>query len=363
MAEQKTHFSKSRLECLVIKILLIRKNKKDMMNDIYFFSMREVLKDCICEVQASASKFSLPGISSGFKPLDDLTGGFENGKVYVIGGRPCMGKEEFMLSMIKDIILESKLPVLLFSTNHMKSDYVERILTIHCDIPTKLLHQGFLKTDEWERLDKGVSTLADAPLYIHDSLDLPLNELAETARYCIRGTGAGIIFIDCLQMIDFTAKDDNNSSEKIAKVMYSLKQLASITNLPIVVGSMLSRGVEYREGFEGRQPQLGDLANSSYIEGLADVIMLVHRPEYYHIYKDIHGQDLNGLMEIFVEKNNLKPLGNILLDYHQDTGVVSVRKNTIKSSSKLVSMKELGTDNKAVKSLIDSFGLEEELPF
>ena len=92
---------------------------KEMMNDICFFSLREVLKDCLCEVQASALKSSLQGISSGFKPLDDLTGGFENGKVYVIGGRPCMGKEEFMLSMIKDIILESKLPVLLFSTNHI----------------------------------------------------------------------------------------------------------------------------------------------------------------------------------------------------------------------------------------------------
>ena len=67
---------------------------------------------------------------------------------------------------------------------------------------------------------------------------------------------------------------------------------------------MLSRGVEYREGFEGKRPQLMDLANSSYIEGLADVIMLVHRPEYYHIYKDELGLDLYGLMEIIVKKNN-----------------------------------------------------------
>lgn len=342
---------------------ILRRDMREMMNDIYFFSLREMLKDCLCEVQASASKSSLPGISSGFKLLDDLTGGFENGKVYVIGGRPCMGKEEFMLSMIKDIILESKLPVLLFSTNHMKSDYVERILTIHCNIPTMLLHQGLLKKDDWEKVDKDVKTLADAPLFIHDSLDLPLNELAETARYCIRGTGARVIFIDCLQMIDFTAKEDNNSSEKIAKVMYSLKLLASITNIPIVVGSMLSRGVEYREGFEGRQPQLGDLANSSYIEGLADVIMMVHRPEYYRIYEDVHGQDLHGLMEIFVKKNNLKPSGSFLLEYHQDTGVVCLRKSAVKSESRPVSLKDLNTDNKAVQWLIRDFDLDEELPF
>ena len=253
--------------------------------------------------------------------------------------------------------------MLLFSTNHMKSDYVERILTIHCDIPTMLLHQGLLKKEEWEKVDKDVKTLADAPLYIHDCLDLPLNELAETARYCIRGTGARVIFIDCLQMIDFTAKEDNNSSEKIAKVMYSLKQLASITNIPIVVGSMLSRGVEYREGFEGKRPQLMDLANSSYIEGLADVIMMVHRPEYYRIYEDVHGQDLHGLMEIFVKKNNLKPSGSFLLEYHQDTGVVCLRKSAVKSESRPVSLKDLNTDNKAVQWLIRDFDLDEELPF
>ena len=80
-------------------------------------------------------------------------------------------------------------------------------------------------------------------------------------------------------------------------------------------------------------------ANSSYIEGLADVIMMVHRPEYYHIYQDEHGRDLHGKMEIIVKKNNLKPLGDIILDYHQNTGFICLRKNTIKSASKPISLK------------------------
>ena len=332
------------------------------MCDTDYSNMREMLKGCLCEVQAEDAKSCLPGISSGFEPLDYLTGGFENGKVYVIGGRPCMGKEEFMLSMIIDIILESKLSVLMFSTNYMKPDYIQRLLAIHCDIPTLHLHHGLLEPHEWERLDKGVDIWVDAPLFIHDSLDLPLNELTETARNCIRENGTRIVFIDCLQMIDF-AKEGENSSERIAKVMCSLKQLASLFDIPIVVGSMLSRGVEYREGIEGKQPQLMDLANSSYIEGLADVVMMVHRPEYYHIFQDEQGRDLHGLMEIFVKKNSLKPLGNILLDYHQETGFVSLRKNANESASKPISLKELSTGNKAIESLIETFGLEEEMPF
>ena len=329
-----------------------------MMRDINYFGMREMLKDCICEVQEKAVNSSLPGISTGFKPIDDLTGGLENGKVYVIGGRPCMGKEEFMLSMIIDIVLESRLPVLMFSTNHLKTDYVQRLLAILCDIPITHLSQRFLEIHEWERLDKNVGALLDAPLFIHDSLDLPSNELTETARNCIREKGTKIIFIDCLQMIDF-ANEDENASDRLAKVMCSLKQLACFLDMPIVVGSMLDRSVEHRKGLEGKQPQLMDLEGSGYIEEFADVVMMVHRPEVYHIFQDERGRDFHGKMEILVKKNNLKPLGSILLDYHQDTGVVSFGK----SDSKAVSQKALKIDNKAIKKLKKDFDLKEELPF
>ena len=332
------------------------------MGDISYSNMRALLKDCLCEVQERAANSSLPGVSTGFKSIDDLTGGLENGKVYVIGGRPCMGKEEFILSMIIDIVLESRLPVLMFSTNHLKTDYIQRLLTIHCDIPTTHLHQGFLECHEWERLDKGVETLIDVPFFIHDSLDLPLNVLIETARDCIREREIKVIFIDCLQMIEF-AKEDNNLSEKIAQVLFSLKQLACLADVPIVVGSMLGRGVEYREGIDGKKPQLMDLANSSYIEGLADVVMMVHRPEYYHIYTDDNGRDLHGKMEIIINKNALRPLGSTCLEYHHKTGIVNMITNTRESYSKPVRLKDFESDNKAVKNLIKTFSLEEELPF
>ena len=334
----------------------------EIMNDISYTNMREMLKDCFCEVQTKAANNGTSGIPSGFQPLDDLIGGFEKGKLYVIGGRPCMGKEELMLSMIIDIVLESKLPVLLFSTNYMKSDYVQRLLAIHCDIPILHLHHGLLELYEWERLDKGVETLADVPFFIHDSLDLPLNVLIETARNCIREKEIKVIFIDCLQMVEF-AKEDKNLSEKIAQIMFSLKQLACLADVPIVVGSMLGRGVEYREGIDGKKPQLMDLANSSYIEGLADVVMMVHRPEYYHIYTDDNGRDLHGKIEIIINKNALRPLGSTFLEYHQKTGIVNMITNRRESFSKPVRLKDFESDNKAVKNLIKTFSLEEELPF
>lgn len=329
-----------------------------ILNNKSYVSMREMLMDYLPGFHERAGRMGVPGIPMGHRGLDDLTGGFENGKVYVVGSRPCMGKEEFMLSMLLGIVLKSKLPALLFSTNHLKSDYIQQLLAMHCDIPTLHLHKGYLEECEWERLDKRLGTLLDAPLFVHDSLDLPLDTLLETAQNCIRENGIRIIFVDCLQMIDF-AKEGGSPSERIAKVMYSLKQLATLNDVPVVVGSMLGREIEYREGFEGRRPQLTDLADSSYIEELADVVMMVYRPEYYHIYQTETGRDLHGLIEIIVRKNALKPLGSFFLDYHQETGIIESKS---RFGSKPVRLKDLGEDNKAVKFLVDSFGLEEESP-
>ena len=334
----------------------------EIMNDVSYSNVREMVKHCLCEVQSKTANIGVSGIPSGFESLDELTDGFKKGKVYIVGGRPCMGKEEFVLSMIRNIVVESKVPALLFSTNNMGQDYMQRLLSIHCDISTSLLQQGTLKYNEWEIIDKGIGTLVDAPLFIHNCLDLPLNELIETVRNCIKEKATKIIFIDCLQMIDF-AKGENSISERIAVVIHSLKKLACLFEIPIVVGSMLSRGVEYRDGIEGKLPQFMDLANSSYIEELADVVMMVHRPEYYRMYEDERGRNLHGVMEIYVKKNNLNPLGSILLDYHEDTGIVTSRKSANASASKPVRLKDFNTDNNAVKNLIQTFELEEELPF
>lgn len=332
----------------------------EMKSDNGYTDLSVMAKDCILKIHDRVVKDKMSGVPSGFQQLDNITDGFEKGKVYIIGGRPNIGKEDLILSMIRNIITED-VPVLLFSTNHNMPDYVQRLLSIHCDIRTLRMHNGQMDAYEWERLDKNIDSIMYAPLFIRDSLDLPLNELIDTARNCIKEKATKIIFIDCLQMVDFD-KDGGSVSEKIAKVMYSLKQLACQADIPIVIGSMLGRGIEIREGLEGRQPYLSDLANSSYIEEIADVILMVHRPEYYCIYQDDNGRDLHGVMMILVKKNSLKPFEYIYLKYQQDTGIIFQDDNANIDVSNLVSLKELGADNKTVNNLMDALDLE-ELPF
>ena len=333
---------------------------EEVISDNGYSSMREMLKDCLYELQEKAAMDSVAGISSGFRPLDDLTDGFENGKVYVIGGRACIGKEEFMLSMIDNIVQKSEHPVLLFSTKKLKSEYFSRFLSIHCDIPTHDLHTGRLEPHQWKELDKGIHTLDDDSLLIHDSLGLPLDELIETTRKCIKEKDISIIFIDCLQMIDL-GNENGSPSERTANVMRSLKQLAIQENLPIIVGTMLNKFTDYDEDYDLRRPELTNLPDSCYIEELADVVMFVHRPEYYHIYMDEHGEDLHGIMQIIVRKNSFKPLGELILNYKQETGAVTMRKETSKSTYSPTKMEDL-MENKTVRNLIKKFDLEEFFP-
>lgn len=273
-----------------------------------------------------------------------------------------MGKEELMLSMIIEIAMRNNLPVLMFSTNHRKQDYVHRLLSIRYDIPTSQLNRGLLEVEEWKRLDKEVGLLINRPFFIYDSLDLPLNELTETIRKGVSETGARIVFVDCLQMIDF-GKEAENPSERIAKVMYSLKQLACLYNIPIVVGSMLNREIEHREGIEGKLPQFMDFANSSYIEELADVVMMVLRPELYQIFQDEKGRDFHGVMNVVVMKNGLKQLGSCYLEYNEETGAISRGGQDDKSASNGVGLNETGQNNEVAKKIIRLFDCERDMPF
>ena len=184
---------------------------KDVMTDMANTNIRKMLHECVRKIRNTTSGRVPIGISSGIPPLDDFIGGLERDKLYVIGGRPCMGKEELMLSMIRNISLKSNVPVLMFSTQHKKLAYTYRLLSIHCGISTSDLHQAHLGKDEWWEIEKGVTSLEKSPLYIHDSLYLPLDELGETIKDCIKEGNISIIFIDCLQMIEFARGSETPS--------------------------------------------------------------------------------------------------------------------------------------------------------
>ena len=120
--------------------------------------------------------------------------------------------------------------------------------------------------------------------------------------------------IDYLQLMNASGMSFGSRQEEVSTISLSLKGLAKELNIPILALSQLNRGVENREGSDKR-PQLSDLRESGAIEQDADMVLFIHRPEYYKIYQDESGNDLRGKAEIIIAKHRNGAVGNVLLTF------------------------------------------------
>ena len=164
-------------------------------------------------------------------------------------------------------------------------------------------------------MDKRVSNLLGAPIYVDDTPGLSVFELRTKARRLVREHGVKIIMIDYLQLMNANGMRFSSRQEEVSTISRSLKGLAKELDIPILALSQLNRGVESREGLEGKRPQLSDLRESGAIEQDADMVLFVHRPEYYRIFQDDKGRDLHGMAEIIIAKHRKGATGDVLLTF------------------------------------------------
>ena len=247
------------------------------------------------------NKGDVSGISTGYTRLDYLTSGWQNSDLVVIAGRPAMGKTAFALSMAKNIAADQNIP--------------NRLISNVCEIEGRKIMSGQLDRSEWDRFDKRINNLLEAPLYIDDTPGLSVFELKTKAHRLVRERGIKLIMIDYLQLMNANGMRFNSRQEEVAKISKSLKELAKDLNIPIIALSQLNRGVEGREGAEGKRPLLSDLRESGAIEQDADMVMFVHRPEYYHIYQGANGEDYRGKAEIIIAKHRKGATDIALLNF------------------------------------------------
>jgi replicative DNA helicase len=226
-----------------------------------------------------------------------------------------MGKTSFALSLAKNIAADFKIPIAFFSLEMSNVQLVNRLISNVCEIQGSHIQSGQLQQDEWERLDKRIVNLYGAPLYVDDTPGLSVFELRTKARRLVREHGVKIIMIDYLQLMNANGMRFSSRQEEVSTISRSLKGLAKELDIPILALSQLNRGVESREGLEGKRPQLSDLRESGAIEQDADMVLFVHRPEYYHIYQDDNGRDLHGMAQIIIAKHRKGATGDVLLTF------------------------------------------------
>lgn len=275
-----------------------------------------VIKDAMEMLQKAAlQKEGLSGLRTGFEGLDKMTSGWQNSDLIIIAARPAMGKTAFVLSMAKNIAVDYRNPVALFSLEMSNVQLVNRLISNVCEIESGKIKSGQLAGYEWQQLDYKLKNLMDAPLYVDDTPSLSVFELRTKARRLVREHGVRIIIIDYLQLMNASGMAFGSRQEEVSTISRSLKGLAKELNIPIIALSQLNRGVESREGEEGKRPQLSDLRESGAIEQDADMVCFIHRPEYYKIYTSQDGTDLRGMAEIIIAKHRNGAVGDVRLRF------------------------------------------------
>lgn len=266
-------------------------------------------------LKASQNDGGLTGVPTGYYKLDEITAGWQPSDLVIIAGRPAMGKTSFALSLVKNIAIDYQTPIAFFSLEMNNVQLVNRLISNVCSIPGSKILNGQLTPDEWERFDTNIRKMDGAPVYVDDTPGLSVFELRTKARRLVREHGIKVLMIDYLQLMNANGMRFSSRQEEVSTISRSLKGLAKELNIPVLALSQLNRTVEQRDGIEGKRPQLSDLRESGAIEQDADMVLFVHRPEYYHIYQDEKGNDLRGMAQIIIAKHRKGATGDVLLNF------------------------------------------------
>ncbi|HOS46001.1 MAG: replicative DNA helicase [Paludibacter sp.] len=281
--------------------MLFEISQNNLKKDV--IQINPIIEEARTRMQEAAQKEGTSGVPSGFHTLDKITSGWQNSDLIIIAARPAMGKTSFVLSMAKNMAVDYKLPVAIFSLEMSNVQLVNRLIMNVCQIEGGKIKSGQLSDGEWQLFDENITQLMDAPIYIDDTPSLSIFELRSKARRLVKEHKVRCIIIDYLQLMSATGMSFNNREQEVSTISRSLKGLAKELDIPIIALSQLNRGVEGRSGPEGKRPQLADLRESGAIEQDADLVCFIHRPEYYKITEDSQGRSLVGLAEIIIAKH------------------------------------------------------------
>lgn len=265
-----------------------------------FTPLREVLWQSLdmLENRSKEGDNTLPT----FSDLDQILSGLHPGELIICAARPGMGKTSFCLNIAKNSAAAKNAVVGFFSLEMPKEQIVLRLLCSEAMVDQTLLRQNKLTSADWERLIKTASRLSNLAVFIDDSPSLTPLELKAKARRLKAKEGLDLIIVDYIQLMRSSRRIENRQQE-IAEISRSLKEMARELEVPVLALSQLSRAVEQTQD---KRPTLSHLRESGALEQDSDVVMFIHRPEYYDPQTEAQ-----GIAEIIVAKQRNGPIGTV----------------------------------------------------
>jgi replicative DNA helicase len=273
------------------------------------------IKDLLIQAFESIEKregHHVTGLASGFRELDEYTCGLQNSEMIVIAGRPSMGKTSFAMNIVEHIGADNDMPVAIFSLEMSKQQLVERMLCSRAAIDSQVVRKGFLSDEQFQVLKEAADDMNNKPIYVDDTPGITPLELRGKARRLRAQHGIRCIVIDYLQLMSLGTKVESRQQE-VSEMSRYLKALARELEIPVVVLSQLNRAPE---GREDHRPRMSDLRESGSIEQDADVVMLLHREDYYRREDENSQNKEDNIAEVIIAKQRNGPTGTVKLSFN-----------------------------------------------
>ena len=267
--------------------------------------LREVLVKTYDQIdELSRLHGAIGGVPTGFIDLDNLLTGLHPGELVVVGARPSMGKTSFAMNIASHASLKHGKSVAVFTLEMPREQIAMRMLCSDAQVDMQRVRKGTLTDKDWSSLANSVQHMADAPMYIDDTAGITPSQLRSRCRRLKMDKGLDLVVVDYLGLMKADGRVESRQLE-VSEISRQLKAIALDMKIPIVACAQLSRANKDRLD---KRPVLSDLRDSGSIEQDADVVMFLHREEYYN--KDTEDKNIG---EVIISKQRSGPLGTVKL--------------------------------------------------
>lgn len=270
-----------------------------------FALIKDVVVDTFEQIGQIKAQDGVTGVPT-FKNLDYYLSGLQKSDLIIVAARPAMGKTSFCLNIAQNIGVKHGKTVAIFSLEMSKEQLVQRMLCAEARVDQSKVRTGFVNEEEWRRLSMALAPLSEAKIYLDDTPGITVMEMRAKARRLKAEKGLDLIVIDYIQLMQGGRRSENRQQE-ISEISRSLKALARELEVPVLALSQLSRAVEQSSD---KRPNLSHLRESGALEQDADVVIFIHRPEYYD-----PDTEQKGIAEIIVAKHRNGPVGTAELAF------------------------------------------------
>lgn len=248
------------------------------------------------------------GLVTGYDDLDDMMGGLQPGELLIIAARPSMGKTTFALNLSERVARHQK-GVVIFSLEMSSQQVISNMLCGAAQVDGQAVRSGRLTDAEYQRLQDEAARLYESPIHVDDSAGLSPTALRAKCRRLKQRGDLSLVVIDYLQLMS-TGRREESRQQEISSISRAMKSLARELSVPVIALSQLNRDVESRED---HKPRMSDLRESGAIEQDADVIMLLHREEYFK-----PTEENRGLAQVIIAKQRNGPTGQVTLRFFRE---------------------------------------------